>query len=188
MKVDVSTIEGYAEMSAEDKVKALESLEFDDKSAEVEKYKNATSKANSEAAEYKRQLKALEEKANAGASDTEKAMAEMKEQIETLQREKSISERKASFLKLGMEESIANKCSEAFTSGDSEAFFEAMGSFITEHDKTFKAELMKTTPRPSNEGGEPPKMTKEQFQKLSVGEKMAFANEHPDEYNELYGG
>ena len=188
MKVDVSTIEGYAEMSAEDKVKALEALELDDKSAELEKYKNATSKANSEAAEYKRQLKALEEKANAGATDTEKQMAELKGQIETLQREKSISERKASFLKIGMDESVASKCSEAFTNGDSEAFFEAMGSFITEHDKAFKAELLKSTPRPTNEGGEtPPEMTKEKLQKLSPAERLQFANDHPDEYNKLYG-
>ena len=187
--LDTSKIEGYAEMSAEDKVKALEALEIPDNSAELERYKNATSKANSEAAEYKRQLKALEDKANAGASDTEKAMAEMKEQIETLQREKSISERKASFLKFGMDENIADKCSEAFTNGDSEAFFEAMGNFLTEHDKTFKADLLKSTPRPKDEGGStPPEMTKEKLQKLSPAERLQYANDHPDEYNKLYGG
>jgi len=176
-------------MSAEDKVKALEALELDDNSAELERYKNATSKANSEAAEYKRQLKALQEKASAGASDTEKQMAEMKEQIETLQREKSISERKASFLKLGMSDETAGKCSEAFTNGDSEQFFEAMGTFMTDHDNTFKAELLKATPKPKNEGGStPPPMTKEAFQKMSMSEKMQYANEHPDEYNKLYGG
>lgn len=189
MKVDVSSIEGYAEMSAEDKVKALEALEIDDNSAELERYKNANSKANSEAAEYKRQLKALQDKANAGASDTEKQMAELKEQIETLQREKCISERKASFLKLGMNDDFASKCSEAFTTGDSDSFFATMGSFLTEHDKTFKAELLKTTPRPKDEGGNPPPaMTKEKFRTLSPAEKMAFVNEYPDEYNKLYEG
>ena len=96
--LDTSKIDGYADMSAEDKVKALEALEIEDNSAELERYKNATSKANSEAAEYKRQLKALQEKTKEGSSDTEKQMADLKEQIETLQREKTISERKASFL------------------------------------------------------------------------------------------
>lgn len=188
MKVDVSTIEGYADMSAEDKVKALEALEIEDNTAEIERYKNATSKANSEAAEYKRQLKALQEKASEGASDTEKQMAELKEQIETLQREKSISEKKASFLKFGMNEDHAAKCSEAFTNGDSETFFATLGSFIADHDKAFKAEMLKATPRPDSEGGNtPPVMTLEKFRTLSPADKLAFANEHPDEYNKLYG-
>ena len=187
--LDTSKIEVYADMSAEDKVKALEALEIEDNSAELERYKNATSKANSEAAEYKRQLKALQEKTKEGSSDTEKQMADLKEQIETLQREKTISERKASFLKVGMAEDIASKCSEAFTNGDSEGFFEAMGSFLTEHDKAFKAELLKSTPRPSGEGGKtPPTMTLETFRKLSPAEKLQFANDFPDEYNKLYGG
>ena len=189
MKVDVSTIEGYAEMSAEDKVKALEAFEIDDNSTELERYKNATTKANSEAAEYKRQLKALQEKASEGASDTEKQMAALKEQIDTLQREKSISERKASFLAIGMNDEIAMKCSEAFTSGDSDSFFEGIKGFLTEHDKAFKAELLKTTPRPDGEGGKtPPPMTKEAFRKLSPAERLKFSQERPDEYNKIYGG
>ena len=93
--LDTSKIDGYAEMSAEEKVKALEALEIEDNAAELERYKNATTKANSEAAEYKRKLKALEEKASQGSSDTEKQIADLKEQIETLNREKSISERKS---------------------------------------------------------------------------------------------
>lgn len=190
MTVDVSKIDGYAEMSAEEKVAALEALEMEDEEtkAELERYKKATTNANSEAAEYKRKLKALEEKAKEGSSDTEKQIADLKEQIENLNREKLISQRTASFLNIGMNEDIANKCSEAFTNGDSEAFFKAMGSFITEHDKAFKAELLKSTPRPGSEGGNPPEMTKEKLKSMSLEERMAYANEHPDEYNKIYGG
>lgn len=188
MTVDVSKIEGYADMTAEEKVKALESFEVDDNSAEVERYKNATSKANSEAAEYKRKLKELEAKASEGASDTEKKVADLQEQIETLQREKSISERKASFLTLGMNDETALKCSEAFTSGDSDSFFDAMKGFMLEHDKEYKASLLKSTPRPDGEGGKPTTMTKKDFKKLSPTERMVFAQEHPDEYKQIYGG
>ena len=191
MTVDVSKIDGYAEMSAEEKVKALEALNLEDEDmkAELERYKNANSKANSEAAEYKRKLKEMESKAAAGTSDTEKQMAELKEQIETLQREKSLSEKKASFLKLGMNEELANKCSEAFVNGDGDSLFEGMTSFMDAHDKAFKAELLKTTPRPKDEGGNPPPaMTLEKFRSLSTAEKMAFADDFPDEYEKLYGG
>ena len=187
--LDTSKIEGYDEMSAEEKVKALEALEVpEDNSAELERYKNATSKANSEAAEYKRKLKALEEKASEGASDTEKQITELKEQIENLNREKLISERKASFLNVGMNEDTASKCSEAFTNGDGEGFFKALGSFMVEHDKAFKAELLKSTPRPEGEGGKAPEMTLEKFRKLSMAERSQFAHDFPDEYNKLYGG
>ena len=190
MTVDVSKIDGYDEMSAEEKVKALEALEMEDEEtkAELERYKNACTKANSEAAESKRQLKALQEKTNEGSSETAKQISELKEQIENLNKEKLISQRTASFLGIGMNEDIASKCSEAFTNGDSEAFFKAMGSFITEHDKAFKAELLKSTPRPGSEGGKAPEMTKEKLQKMSLEERMAFAAEFPDEYNTLYGG
>ena len=187
-KLDTSKIEGYAEMSAEDKIKALEELEIEDNSAEVERYKNATSKANSEVAEYKRKLKALEDKASEGATESDKRMAELEEQIKSLQREKSITERKASFIGLGMTEESAFKASEAFTNGDSEGFFAEFRSFLTEHDKTFKAELLKTTPRPSDEGGKAPTMTMDAFKKLSPAERAQFSQEHPDEYKKLYGG
>lgn len=53
-KIDTSKIEGYAEMTPEQKLAALEGFEYEDNSAELEKQKNALSKANSEAAEWKR--------------------------------------------------------------------------------------------------------------------------------------
>ena len=187
--LDTSKIDGYADMSAEEKVAALEALEISDNAAELERYKNATTKANSEAAEYKRQLKALQEKSSAGASDAEKQMAELKEQVEKLQREKTISVRTAGFMNVGMDEETANKCSEAFTNGDSDSFFEAMGSFITEHDKAFKADLLKETPRPKSEGGKPATIpTKEAFKKLPPAERLQYQMEHPEEYKKIYGG
>lgn len=187
-KLDTSKIEGYAEMSAEDKVKALEAFEYDDNTEELKRYKDSNSKANSEVAEYKRKLKALEDKASEGASESDKKMAELEEQIKSLQREKSITERKASFIGIGMSEETALKASEAFTNGDSESFFAEIKSFLNEHDKTFKAELLKTTPRPGDEGGKAPTMTLDAFRKLSPAERLKYHQEHPDEYNKIYGG
>ena len=58
-KIDTSKIEGYANMTPEQKLAALEGFEYEDNSAELEKQKNALSKANSEAAEWKRKHNAL---------------------------------------------------------------------------------------------------------------------------------
>ena len=53
-KIDVTKIEGYENMTAEEKLAVLEGFEYDDNTSELERYKNAVSKANSEAAELKR--------------------------------------------------------------------------------------------------------------------------------------
>ena len=58
-KIDTSKIAGYAEMTPEQKLAALEGFEYEDNLAELEKQKNAVSKANSEAAEWKRKHNAL---------------------------------------------------------------------------------------------------------------------------------
>ena len=54
MKIDTSRIEGYADMSTEDKLKALEGFEYEDNAAELSRQKNAISKANSDAAQWKK--------------------------------------------------------------------------------------------------------------------------------------
>ena len=43
MKIDTGSIEGYAEMTAEQKLAALEAFEYEDNSSELERLKNAVS-------------------------------------------------------------------------------------------------------------------------------------------------
>lgn len=79
-KIDVTTIEGFDSMSAEDKLKALMDFEYDDHLADVERYKNAVSKANSEVAEWKRKHKEQ-------LSVEEKEKEEKAEQLQAMQEE-----------------------------------------------------------------------------------------------------
>ena len=58
-KIDVSKIEGYDTMTPEEKLAALESFEYEDNATELERYKNAVTKANSEAADWKKKHNAL---------------------------------------------------------------------------------------------------------------------------------
>jgi hypothetical protein len=61
MKIDVSKIDGFEAMSAEDKLAALMGYEFEEPktpdNSEITKLKAALSKANSEAAEWKRSFR-----------------------------------------------------------------------------------------------------------------------------------
>ena len=56
-KIDVSQIEGYAEMSAEDRLKALEEFEVEDPDYTGYVKKEVFDKTASELAEQKKQLK-----------------------------------------------------------------------------------------------------------------------------------
>ena len=76
-KIDVSQIKGFEEMSAEDKLNALMNLDLPEH--DDTKLKNALSKSNSEAAEYKRKLQeklSAEEKAEAERAEAQKKIEE----------------------------------------------------------------------------------------------------------------
>lgn len=69
MKIDTSKIEGYAEMTPEQKLAALEGFEYEDHAAELEKQKAAVSKANSDAGQLV--LQAVSDgRYSAGAAET----------------------------------------------------------------------------------------------------------------------
>ena len=96
-KIDTSKITGYAEMSAEDKLKALEAFEYEDNVAELEKQKAAVSKANSEAAEWKRKHNALLGEDEKKKQEQEEKFANMEKELSELREAKRVSEFKAKF-------------------------------------------------------------------------------------------
>lgn len=191
MKIDVTGIEGYADMSAEEKLAALESYEYDDHSAELadlEKYKDAVTKANHDAAEYKKQLKALQDQQKTGNSKADDTIAKLQEQVAELTRQNTIASYTAQFTALGYDAELAQATAIATADGDVATVFENQRKFLEQHDKDTKANILKQTPKPGQggTGKQAPAMTLEKFRKLSMQERMAFANEFPDEYQKLY--
>ncbi len=154
-KIDTTQIEGYENMSAEDKLKALEDFEYEDHSAELQRHKNLLTKANGEAAEWKRKHNELlsdEEKAKAAQKEKEEEFNSMKDEIASLKKEKLVSEHKAKFLAAGYDEELATETAQAIADGDTAKFFANQQKFLTAHDKNIEAELLKKTPR-NGEGG-----------------------------------
>ncbi len=181
MKIDTSSISGYAEMSAEDKVAALEAFDYTD-------YKDAFDKASHEAADFKKQLKAEQEKSGKGSSDYETLKADFEAYKANAEKEKNIATYTAEFLAQGYAKELAEDTAKAMADGDAAKVFANQKSFMEQFKKDYKAEIMKDTPHP-DKGGKPPEgMTKEKLKKLSFAERAKFANEHPDEYNKLYNG
>lgn len=99
-------------------------------SAEVEKLKAALSKANGEAAEYKRQLRQKQsetERAEAERAEQEQAM---REELETLRKEKRISEYTAKCVSLNMDAELAGKTANALADGDMDSVFDCLREFV----------------------------------------------------------
>lgn len=186
-------IEGYETMSAEDKLKALESLDIEDNSSEYNKLKEAFNKTSSEVADYKKKLKAKEEELNSKLSEDERkekerkeAEAEREKLLENLLKEKSVAEHKANFLRVGYDEETATASASALVDGDFKTVFDNLGQFISERDKKAQVKALDSTPRPQSGGGTP-EVTKEQFDKMSITERTKLYETNKELYDSLKG-
>ena len=181
--------DAYKEGMTLDEVNAaLEGIELPaDNSAEVERLKTALTKSNSEAADFKKQLR---EKMSAeeikAKEDAEKWDALIKER-DALLREKTIAGHKANYLALGYEEKLAAETAEAMANGELDKVFANQKKHIEAVEKKIRADVLKATPTPEGGNGSET-MTKEKFSKMSIAEQHKYSVEHPEEYKKLYGG
>ena len=187
-KIDVSKIDGYNTMTPEEKLAALEGFEFEDNSSdEVERYKKAASKANSEAAEWKRKHTALLTEEEQKKQAAEEELNNLRAEVETMRKEKLMAGHKAQFLALGYEASLADDTAKALVEGNIDKVFANQKKFLESHDKTLKADLLKDTPTPpAGEGGET--MTLEKLKAMTSKERYEYSVSHPEEYTKIYGG
>lgn len=158
MRIDTSLIENYEAMSAEDKLKALEEFEFDapapKESDEVNRLKSALSKANSDAAEWKRQFRETQtaaERAEAERAEREKAV---EDELRTLRRDKTVSGYLAQYLALGYEKELALKAAEATADGDAATTIACQQTFL--EVKTKELEAAALNKQPTLSVGSPP--------------------------------
>lgn len=179
-------IAGYAEMSAEDKLKALEALEEVDNSAELERMKNAVSKANSEAAAWKKKHNELLGEEERKKQEQADHLAQVEKELADLRKEKTVSEYAAKFLSMGYEESMAKETAQAMADGDTEKVFANQVKFNDALKKSAIADKLKKTPRPGVGSDGSTAMTLKKLRTLSDEEYEKFATEHPEEYKALY--
>jgi hypothetical protein len=147
-KIDITSIEGYETMTAEEKVAALEGFEYTDNTAEAERYKNALSKANTEAADWKKKYNASLGEEEQRKQENEERIKQMSTELETLKREKTISAYQTSLVSQGYASELAAETAVALADGDMDKVFANQSKFLEAHDKTFKAKLLGDTPTP----------------------------------------
>ena len=165
-------------MSVEDIEKALESIDMpNDGSAEIERLRNALSKSNSEAADYKKQLRDKMSAEEQKAKDDADKFNDLQSKYDALLRESDISKNKAR----------ATEVAEAMVEGDTDKVFAAQKKHLDSVGKKIREEVLKDTPKPTGGSGSNT-VTIENFRKMSPQERYEFSKSHPDEYKELYGG
>ena len=147
-KIDTSKIEGYAEMTPEQKLAALEGYEYEDHSEELERQRAAVTKANGEAAEWKRKHTALLSEDEKKKQEDADKLASMEKELTELRKDKVVSDYKAKFVAQGYSEELADETAKALAEGDMTKVFANQQKFLTDYAKGVKAEALKGTPKP----------------------------------------
>lgn len=181
-KIDTSTIPGYADMTPEEKLAALEGYEYNDNSEELERQKAAVTKANKEAAESKRLLKEKQ-------TDEEKRAQEEADERDRIQKENAelkekvaVSENTAQLISLGYSPELAAETAKAMFDGDTAKVFANQKKFMEDQEKKVKAELLDNTPKPPAGDGKP---DVEAFKKMNWTEKAELKAKDPDLFKSL---
>ena len=185
-QIDTSKIEGYAEMTPEQKVAALEAFSMPDPDYSGYVKKDVFDKKASEAAKLEKDLKARMSEEEIRQKETAEELNRYKAEAEALKREKTISENKAKFISLGYDDALASETAEAMANGDMATVFKNHQIVIENVKKIAKGEAMANTTPPAGKATDGSKtITKEQFKAMSVAERTELYQTNRELYDEL---
>ena len=157
-KIDVTTIEGYESMSAEEKLAALEAYEFETPAPATDsetKLREALSKANGDAAEWKRKYRATLDDAKRAEEERAERDRAKDEELATLRKERQISQLEAQYLAVGYSPELASSSAKAQADGDTATVLANQTKFIEDTKKKLEAEALGK--QPPITPGKPPK-------------------------------
>lgn len=173
MKINIGSIEGYENMTPEEKLATLEGYEIPDPDYSDYVKKELYDKAASETASWKR-------KYNETATDEAKKQDEREQEMQTLrdaiaerdakitaiEKDLKIRDNKAKFLALGYEEKQADDAAKAMADGNMEKVFSIQQKFQESYAKKVEEDLMNKTMKPGGAGANDKPMTKEEIYKI----------------------
>ena len=187
MKIRTEKIEGYKEMTLEQKLEALENYEVDEPDYTGYVTKEVFDKTASELANSKKQLREKMSADEIKAKEDSDKMEELQSKYDALLKESEITKNKARLLTLGYEDKLATETAEAIVNGDTDKVFANQKKHLESVEKKIREEVLTSTPRPTGGNGAET-MTLDKFKKMPIEEQFKFSKEHPEEYKTLYGG
>lgn len=158
-KIDVSKIPGFEEMTAEEKVAALVEYEVEDPApADPDaKLKGALSRANSDAAEWKRKYLATLDDAKRAEEERAERDKAVETELRDLRRERDVSGYLAQYLALGYDRDLALRAAEATADGNAAEIIKCQQTAIEAAKKEAEAAVLGKQPTLSV--GTPPTTT-----------------------------
>ena len=182
--IDTTKIEGYENMTAEEKVKALEAYSIADPDYSGYVKKETFDKTASELAQTKKDLKARMSDEEKAKIETENLLKQYKEEADALRKEKAVSENKAKLITAGYDEALAEESAKALVEGDIATVLKNQQVVIENVKKIAKGEAMASTTPPAGKATDGSvTITKDQFDKMSLAERTELFESNPDLYN-----
>lgn len=139
----------YKEGMTEDEISAALETVGQGNEAEVNRLKAALSKANSEAADYKKQLRTKQTDDEAAAAAQKEEHDRLVQENADLKRSMALSERKAKLLAMGYDESLADETAAAMVDGDMDKVMANQSKYLEVQKRNIQADAMRKTPRPA---------------------------------------
>ena len=138
---------------------------------DITKLREMLSRANGEAAEYKKKLR--EKQTDAEAMEQERAAEQERllQENKDLKRSIALSERKSKLMSIGYDEALATDTATAMVDGDLDKVITNQSTFLAGLKKDLLKEQMKGTPRPGSGAGN---------QGIDYNAKIADAKERGD--------
>lgn len=148
--------------------------------ADIKKLKAIADKNASEAADFKKKWRSTldeQERLNLEKEEADKAL---REELETLRRERDFSKTEKQFLSVGYSAELASQAAQAQLEGNLDKLLEVQKKYIEQVTKGIVAEQTKNMPTPPISNDSETSMTQEEFDKLTVREQVEFKNKFPE--------
>ena len=139
----------YKEGMTEDEISAALETIGQGNDAEVNRLKVALSKANSEAADYKKQLRTKQTDDEAAAAAQKEEHEKLVQENTDLKRSIALAEKKSKLLSMGYDETLAAETAAAMVDGDLDKVLANQGKYLEVQKKAIQADAMRKTPRPA---------------------------------------
>lgn len=147
--------------------------------AEINRLKAQLSKANSEAADYKKQLRGKQTADEAAAAEQKATMDKLTQENTDLKRSIALADKKTKLVAMGYDEKLADSTAIAMVDGDMDTVMKNQATFNESREKAIRAEQMKKTPRPAagSDGTGGMDYATELDERLTLLEQMTMQND-----------
>jgi hypothetical protein len=169
-------------------IEEIMALEVETDNSAYDNLKKRLDEVASEAAGYKKQLRANMSEAEKKAAEDAEKYAEIVAERDQLKAEKTIAENAKGLVAIGYDDTLATEVATALHNGDAATVIKAQAKFVDAQKKAVLAEAVKETPVPPAGGEGGSVVTKEKLRSMSPSERFEFSQKHPEEYKKIYNG